>query len=69
MRERGYDVQARLRNDGGYEKDISKWYNNPPKFTHLTVPPLTKDESNDSRRERAQRRRENGLSKIGRNKK
>lgn len=53
MRERGYDVQARLRNDGGYEKDISKWYNNPPKFTHLTVPPLTKDESNDSRRERA----------------
>ena len=53
MRERGYDVQARLRNDGGYEKDISKWYNNPPKFTHLNVPPLTKDESNDSRRERA----------------
>ena len=53
MRERGYDVQARLRNDGGYEADISKWYNNPPKFTHLTVPPLTKDESNDSRRERA----------------
>lgn len=53
MRERGYDVQARLRNDGGYEKDIRKWYNNPPKFTHLTVPPLTKDESNDSRRERA----------------
>ena len=53
MRERGYDVQARLRNDGGYEKDISKWYNNPPKFTHLDVPPLTKDESNDSRRERA----------------
>ena len=53
MRERGYDVQARLRNDGGYEKDISKWYNNPPKFTHLTAPPLTKDESNDSRRERA----------------
>ena len=53
MRERGYDAQARLRNDGGYEKDISKWYNNPPKFTHLTVPPLTKDESNDSRRERA----------------
>lgn len=53
MRERGYDVQARLRNDGGYEKDISKWYNNPPKFTHLIVPPLTKDESNDSRRERA----------------
>ena len=53
MRERGYDVQARLRNDGGYEKDISKWYNNPPKFTHLTVPPITKDESNDSRRERA----------------
>ena len=53
MRERGYDVQARLRNDGGYEKDISKWYNNPPKFTHLTVSPLTKDESNDSRRERA----------------
>lgn len=53
MRERGYDVQAKLRNDGGYEKDISKWYNNPPKFTHLTVPPLTKDESNDSRRERA----------------
>ena len=53
MRERGYDVQARLRNDGGYEKDISKWYNNPPKFTHLNVAPLTKDESNDSRRERA----------------
>ena len=53
MRERGYDVQARLRNDGGYEKDISKWYINPPKFTHLDVPPLTKDESNDSRRERA----------------
>ena len=53
MRERGYDVQARLRNDGGYEEDIRKWYNNPPKFTHLDVPPLTKDESNDSRRERA----------------
>ena len=53
MRERGYDVQARLRNDGGYEKDISKWYNNPPEFTRLNVPPLTKDESNDSRRERA----------------
>ena len=53
MRERGYDVQARLRNDGGYEKDIRKWYNNPPNFTHLNVPPLTKDESNDSRRERA----------------
>ena len=53
MRERGYDVQARLRNDGGYEEDISKWYNNPPKFTRLDVPPLTKDESNDSRRERA----------------
>ena len=53
MRERGYDVQARLSNDGGYEKDIRKWYNNPPKFMHLNVPPLTKDESNDSRRERA----------------
>ena len=53
MRERGYDVQARLRNDGGYEKDIRKWYNNPPNFTHLQVKPLAKDETNDSMRERA----------------
>ena len=53
MRERGYDVQARLRNDGGYEKDIRKWYSNPPNFTHLQVKPLTKDETNDSMRERA----------------
>ena len=53
MRERGYDVQARLRNDGGYETDIAKWYNKPPKFMHLRVKPLTKDESNDSMRERA----------------
>ena len=53
MRERGYDVQARLRNDGGYEKDIRKWYNNPPNFTHLQIKPLVKDETNDSMRERA----------------
>ena len=53
MRERGYDVQERLRNDGGYEKDIRKWYSNPPNFTHLQVKPLAKDETNDSMRERA----------------
>ena len=64
MRERGYDVQARLRNDGGYEKDIRKWYNNPPDFTHIQVN-LDTNESTHSRRERAYNTIMNQLEKQG----
>ena len=65
MRERGYDVQARLRNDGGPRKDISKWYNNPPQFTRVEMQPLSKDETNDSLRERAYSAIMNQLEKQG----
>ena len=65
MRERGYDVQAWLRNDGGYEKDIAKWYDKPPKYTHLQVKPLKKDESNNSMRERAYNAIMNKLEEQG----
>lgn len=64
MRERGYDVQARLRNDGGYEKDIRKWYNNPPDFTRIQVN-LDMNESIHSRVERAYNTIMNQLEKQG----
>lgn len=64
MRERGYDVQARLRNDGGHEEDIRKWYNNPPPFTHVKMQPLS-NETNDSLRERTYSAVMNQLEKQG----
>lgn len=50
---------------GGYEKDIAKWYVKPPKYTHLQVKPLTKDESNNSMRERAYNAIMNKLEEQG----
>ena len=65
MRERGYDVQARLRNDGGPPEDIRKWYNNPPHFTRVEMQPLSKDETTYSLRERAYNAVMNQLEEQG----